>query len=160
MSRRPPTTSATEALTRLGIPFTAHPYVHDPSVTAFGEEAARALGVPPARVFKTLVTEVGGTLVVAVVPVSTTLDLKALAAVLGAKHATLAAPETAERRTGSVLGAISPVGQRTPMPLVLDSSAEQHATVFVSGGRRGFDIELTPADLLLATGGRTAGIAR
>ncbi|MGN6445302.1 Cys-tRNA(Pro) deacylase [Amnibacterium sp.] len=158
MSRRAPTTAATQALDRLGVSYVAHPYAHDAAADGYGAEAARELGVPPERVFKTLVVEADGRLAVAVVPVSSMLDLKALAAVLGAKRATMAAPETAERRTGYVVGGISPVGQRTRLPLVLDTSAEAFPTVFVSGGRRGFDIELAPADLLAATDGRLAAI--
>jgi Cys-tRNA(Pro)/Cys-tRNA(Cys) deacylase len=153
-------TPATVALTRLGIPFVAHPYEHDPSARSYGLEAAAALGVDPARVFKTLVATVDDRLVVGVVPVSASLDLKALAAAVGGKRAALADPAVAERRTGYVVGGISPVGQRARLPLVLDASAEAHPTVFVSGGRRGFDIELAPADLLAATGGSTAVIAR
>ena len=127
---------------------------------SFGAEAAAALGVPAERVFKTLVVEADGALVVAVVPVSTTLDLRSLASAVAAKRAVLADPHLVERRTGYVLGGISPVGQRTRLPVVLDASAEQYPTVFVSGGRRGFDIELSPADLLTATGGTTAEIGR
>ena len=153
-------TPATVALTRLRIPFTGHPYQHEPWSGAYGLEAAAALGVDPARVFKTLVVTADDRLVVAVVPVSTTLDLKALAHAAEAKRTTLADPAVAERRTGYVVGGISPVGQRSRLPLFLDESALAHPTVYVSGGRRGFDIELAPADLLTATGGRTAAIAR
>ena len=153
-------TPATVALTRLRIPFTAHPYRHEPGGGAYGLEAAAALGVDPALVFKTLVVTADDRLVVAVVPVSTTLDLKALAHAADAKRTALADPAVAERRTGYVVGGISPVGQRSRLPLFLDESALAHPTVYVSGGRRGFDIELAPADLLTATGGRTAAIAR
>jgi Cys-tRNA(Pro)/Cys-tRNA(Cys) deacylase len=153
-------TPATVALTALGIRFVPHPYRHEAGSTAYGAEAAAALGVDPARVLKTLVAATDDRLVVAVVPVSTTLDLKALAAAAGAKRAVLAEPTTAERRTGYVVGGISPLGQRSRLPLYLDASALGHPTVFVSGGRRGFDIELTPDDLLAATGGTAAAIAR
>jgi Cys-tRNA(Pro)/Cys-tRNA(Cys) deacylase len=153
-------TPATVALTRLGLPFVAHPYAHDPAAPSYGLEAASALGVDPARVFKTLVAAADEHLVVAVVPVSRSLDLKALAAATGAKRAVLADPAVAERRTGYVVGGISPIGQRSRLPLLLDESASAHPTVFVSGGRRGLDLELAPADLLAATGGRTAAIAR
>ncbi|MCU1472208.1 Cys-tRNA(Pro) deacylase [Amnibacterium sp.] len=153
-------TPATVALTALGIPFVPHPYRHDAGSSAYGIEAAAALGVDPARVLKTLVAAADDRLVVAVVPVSTTLDLKALAAAAGAKRAVLAEPATAERRTGYVIGGISPLGQRARLPLYLDASALGHPTVFVSGGRRGFDIELAPADLLAATGGTAVAIAR
>lgn len=153
-------TPATIALTRLGIPFVTHPYEHEQGARSYGLEAAQALGVDPARVLKTLVAAVDDRLVVAVVPVSTSLDLKALAAAAGGKRAALADPAVAERRTGYVVGGISPIGQRSTLPLVLDESALTHPTVFVSGGRRGFDIELAPADLLTATGGRAAAIGR
>lgn len=158
MTRKPPTTAATQALDRLGLRYTPHPYEHDRFVEGYGLEAARELGVAPERVFKTLVAEAEGSLAVAVVPVAAMLDLKTLAAVLGVKKATMAPPETAERRTGYVVGGISPFGQRTRLPTVLDATAEDYATVFVSGGRRGFDLELTAADLLAATGGTLAAI--
>ena len=112
----------------------------------------------PERVFKTLVADAEGSLVVGVVPVSSMLDLKALAAAVSAKRAVMADPVLAERRTGYVVGGISPLGQRSRLPLVLDSSALPLPTVFVSGGRRGFDLELAPADLLAATGGTFAAI--
>jgi Cys-tRNA(Pro)/Cys-tRNA(Cys) deacylase len=154
------TTAATVALTGLGIPFTAHPYHHDAAASSFGQEAADALGLDPARVFKTLIAEVDGALVAALVPVAARLDLGALAAALGGKRAALAQPADAERRTGYVLGGISPVGQRRPVPAVLDASALAFDRVYVSGGRRGFDVGLAPTDLLRATGGSTAEIAR
>jgi Cys-tRNA(Pro)/Cys-tRNA(Cys) deacylase len=159
MTLRAPTTPATLALDRLHVAYTAHPYDHDPLVAGYGLEAAQRLGVPPERVFKTLVAEADGRLVVAVVPVSAMLDLKSLAAVLGAKRAVLAAPELAERRTGYVVGGISPVGQRTRLPVVLDASAEACPTIYVSGGRRGFDVELAPQDLVAATDATLAPIA-
>jgi Cys-tRNA(Pro)/Cys-tRNA(Cys) deacylase len=111
-------------------------------------------------VFKTLVVSVDGRLAVAIVPVANRLDLKAIAAAVGGKKATLAAPDLAEKRTGYVVGGISPVGQKTELPTVLDASARSYPTIFVSGGRRGFDIELAPADLLTVTNGTTASIAR
>lgn len=160
MTRRAPATAATAALERLGIPYIAHPYEPVPGAGGYGLEAAAALGMPPTRVFKTLLAEVADGLVVAVVPVARTLDLRALARATRAKHAAMADPKTAERRTGYVVGGISPIGQRTPFPLFLDASAEAMPTVFVSGGRRGFDIELAPADLITATGGHYAPVAR
>jgi len=153
-------TPATVALTAAGIPFTAHPYEHDPSAPSFGLEAAQALGVEPDRVFKTLLADTDLGLVVGVVPVTGMLDLKALAAAVGAKRATMADPAVAERRTGYVVGGISPVGQKTAHPTVVDETAQLFDTVFVSGGKRGFDIELAPADLLTASGGSYAGIAK
>lgn len=156
-----PTTAATVALQRAGIRFTPHSYVHDAAVTDFGAEAARELGIEPARIFKTLmVTTDAGGFGVGIVPVDALLDLKALAAALGGKRAELADPKVAERKSGYVVGGISPVGQKTPLPTVLDESATGFETILVSGGRRGFDLELAPADLLAVTGGRYAPIRR
>lgn len=152
-------TPATAALAAAGVPFTLHPYTHDPSAASYGLEAAEVLGVEPSRVFKTLMVEVEGALAVGIVPVSGNLDLKAVAAALGAKKASMADPKAAERRTGYVLGGISPLGQRQQSPTVLDDSALAFDTVLVSGGRRGLDIELAPADLLRLTGALTARIS-
>jgi Cys-tRNA(Pro)/Cys-tRNA(Cys) deacylase len=149
---RPGGTPATVALDRAGVPFTLHPYEHDASATHFGEEAAAALGVDPTRIFKTLLADVGHELVVAVVPVARQLDLKALAAVLGVKRATMAEPAAAVRSTGYVLGGISPFGQRTRLRTVVDDSALDHASVLVSAGKRGLQVELAPADLVRVTG--------
>jgi Cys-tRNA(Pro)/Cys-tRNA(Cys) deacylase len=157
--RTGPTTPATTALTRAGVVFTAHPYAHDPSTANFGIEAAEALGVEAERVFKTLLADVDGDLVVGIVPVTTRLNLKALAAAVGGKRAVLADPATAERRTGYVVGGISPVGQKMQHRTVLDESAELFDSVFVSGGRRGFDIELATTDLVRVTGATVAHIA-
>ncbi|TQL47646.1 Cys-tRNA(Pro)/Cys-tRNA(Cys) deacylase [Homoserinimonas aerilata] len=153
-------TPATVALTAAGVPFTPHTYEHDTSVTSFGLEAADALGVEPDRVFKTLLADVDGRLVVGIVPVTGKLDLKALATAAGGKKAVMADPAVAERKTGYVVGGISPIGQKTSHPTFLDETAELFDTVFVSGGRRGFDIELTPADLVLVTSATIADIAR
>ena len=151
-------TPATAALAAAGVPFVLHPYTHDPSAASYGSEAAEALGIDPSRVFKTLMVEVEGKLAVGIVPVSGTLDLKAFAAALGAKKAAMADPAAAQRRTGYVLGGISPLGQRLPSPTVLDSSAVGLRTLLVSGGRRGLDIELAPADLIRLTQAVTAPI--
>jgi Cys-tRNA(Pro)/Cys-tRNA(Cys) deacylase len=159
MTKRAPTTPATQALDRLRLPYTPHPYEHDAFVEGYGLEAARELGAPPEQVFKTLVTEADGRLVVAIVPVSSMLDLKSLAQVLGAKRAVMASPDLAERRTGYVVGGISPLGQRTRLETVLDATADAFPTIYVSGGRRGFDLELAPRDLLAATDGTMAAIA-
>ena len=153
-------TPATVALTRAGIRFTAHAYEHDPRAAAYGLEAAEKLGIEPARVFKTLLATVDGALAVAIVPVADQLDLKSLAAALGAKRAEMADPAVAERKTGYVVGGISPIGQKTALPTVLDETAILCETVFVSGGRRGLDLELAPDDLLAVTGGRYAPVAR
>ncbi|MDP9026606.1 MAG: aminoacyl-tRNA deacylase, partial [Actinomycetota bacterium] len=135
------------------------PYTHDPSATSFGLEAVEALGVEPGRVFKTLLAVVDGRLVVGVVPVTGKLDLKALAGAVGGKRAVMADPALAERRTGYVVGGISPIGQKSRHPTVLDETVPFWDTVFVSGGRRGFDIELAPADLARVTGAVIAAIA-
>ncbi|MER7574778.1 Cys-tRNA(Pro) deacylase [Streptomyces sp. NPDC126514] len=153
-------TPATVALTAAGTAFTTHAYEHDPSHPSYGEEAAQAMGVSPDRVFKTLVAEVDGRLTVAVVPVAGQLDLKALAAAVGGKKAAMADPALAERTTGYVRGGISPLGQRKKLPTVLDASASAHATICVSAGRRGLEIELSPADLAALTEATLAPIGR
>jgi Cys-tRNA(Pro)/Cys-tRNA(Cys) deacylase len=133
--------------------------MHDPGAASFGLEAADALGVDAARVFKTLLVEVDGEIVVAVIPVAHRLDLGAAARAVGGKRATMADPAVAERRTGYVVGGISPLGQKHAHRTVLDASAEPLETVFVSGGRRGFEIELAPSDLLRLTAGTTAALS-
>jgi len=153
-------TPATVALTRAGVAFQAHAYDHDPRATSYGLEAAEALGVEPARVFKTLLANVDGRLVVGVVPVTGQLDLKALASAVGGKKAEMADPVVAERTTGYVVGGISPIGQKRALPTVVDASALTQGTVLVSGGRRGLDLEMTPADLVRITGAITAQIGR
>jgi len=153
-------TPATVALSAAGIPFTPHAYEHDAANTNFGLEAASALKLDPEQVFKTLLADVDGALTVAIVPVTGKLDLKALAAAVGGKKAEMADPKVAERKTGYVVGGISPIGQKTRHTTVLDETAELFDTIFVSGGKRGFDIELAPTDLLAITGGSVAAIAR
>jgi Cys-tRNA(Pro)/Cys-tRNA(Cys) deacylase len=155
-----PGTPATVALTAAGIPFTEHAYDHDPANRRFGEEAASALGLDPGQVFKTLLVDVDGSLVVAIVPVTGTLDLGALAASMRGKRAVMADPALAQRKTGYLVGGISPIGQKTTLPTVIDETAELYDTVFVSGGRRGFDLELAPADLIAITRATVAPIAR
>ncbi|MDO9394988.1 MAG: Cys-tRNA(Pro) deacylase [Herbiconiux sp.] len=155
-----PTTAATLALQRAGIAFTAHVYRHDAAATDFGAEAARELGVDAARVFKTLLVETDGGLAVGIVSVIDQLDVKALAGAMGAKRASMADPALAERKTGYVVGGISPIGQKTRLATVLDDRALEFGTVFVSGGRRGFDLELSAADLVTATDARVARIRR
>ncbi|ARF54869.1 Cys-tRNA(Pro) deacylase [Streptomyces gilvosporeus] len=159
-SRKSVGTPATVALTEAGVAFTTHSYAHDPAVASYGEEAAEALGVSPDQVFKTLLAEVDGALTVAVVPVSGSLDLKALAAAVGGKRAAMADPVAAERATGYVRGGISPLGQRKRLRTVVDTSAEGRETVCVSAGRRGLEVELAPADLVTLTGALLAPIAR
>lgn len=153
-------TPATTALSRAGIAFEVHAYEHDPAAESYGEEAARALGLDPERVFKTLFVSLDRRLCVGIVPVSSRLDLKAVAAALGGKAATMADPSDAERASGYVVGGISPLGQRRQHPTVLDDSALAFPTVFVSAGRRGLDVELSPADLVALTSAVTAPIRR
>ncbi len=161
-------TRATLALRRAGVPFTLHD-VEAPiapgdassrAAGSYGEAIAQALGVDPARMFKTLVVAVDGRLVCALVPVAANLDLRALAAVCGARRASLADPAAAERATGYVVGGISPLGQRRHLPVVADRSLLDGPTVFVNGGRRGLEIALAPGDLVALTGATLAAIAR
>lgn len=149
------------ALNAAGIKWRAHTYFHDPKAASYGLEAAAALGVEASAVFKTLIAEVEGAgLVVGIVPVAMLLDLKALAVAAGGKRAEMAPPLTAERSSGYVVGGISPIGQRKALPTYLDESAILLESIFVSGGKRGFDIELAPDDLLAVTAGGYAAIAR
>jgi Cys-tRNA(Pro)/Cys-tRNA(Cys) deacylase len=160
MARSSGGTPATVALARAGIAFTVHTYEHDPAADSFGLEAATVLGLDPAQVFKTLLVSVDGRLVVAVVPVAGRLDLKAVAAAVGGKRAVMADPAAAERATGYVVGGISPIGQKRPHPTVVDDSALAFATVYVSGGRRGLDLGLSPADLVALTSATVAPVRR
>jgi Cys-tRNA(Pro)/Cys-tRNA(Cys) deacylase len=153
-------TQATRAARAAGIAFRVHEYAHDPAHPAYGIEAAERLGQEPARVFKTLVASADGGLVVCCVPVDAQLDLKAVADAVGARRAVMAEPKDAERATGYVVGGISPVGQRRRLRTVVDESALGFATVYVSAGRRGLELELSPQDLLGLTGGATATLAR
>ena len=153
-------TAATALLEREGIPFTVHTYAHDPKRESYGSEGSEALGVPADRVLKTLVASVDGALAVGVLPVSAQLDLKALAALVGGKKAVMADQAAAERATGYVAGGISPIGQRRRLPVVVDASALEFLTVYCSGGRRGLEIELAPADLVRAASAKVAPIAR
>ena len=154
-------TPAVRILERAKVAHSLHPYDPDhPAEQGHGEAAVAALGADPRQVFKTLVTRVDGALTVAVVPVSGTLDLKALAAAAGGRKAVMAEPADAERATGYVLGGISPLGQRKALPTVVNSSALEFATVMVSAGRRGLQLELPPGDLVRLTRARTASIGR
>lgn len=155
-----PTTAATVALTKAGVSFTPHAYHHDDASTDFGAEAAAGLGVDSRRVFKTLMVETDKGLVIGIVPVDEMLDIKALAAALGAKRGAMAKTTVAERKSGYVVGGISPFGQKTALPTVLDDRALTCPTIFVSGGRRGFDVEVAPADLIAAVRARVAVIRR
>jgi len=156
--------AGTPALVQLqtaGVQHVVHGYDHDSQSTlGYGLEAAEVLGVPVAQVFKTLVADVDGELVVAVVPVDAQLDLKALAKAVGGKRAAMADPARAERITGYVVGGISPLGQRQQLPTVVDVSSQDHPTIFVSGGRRGLDVELAASDLERLTEATIAAIKR
>ncbi len=136
-----------------------HPYVPG-EAGSYGEAGAAALGVEPERMLKTLVADLDGALVCAVVPVAGSLDLKALAAALGGRRAVMADPARAERSSGYVVGGISPLGQKTRLPTVVDETAELYDTVHVSAGRRGLSLELAPGDLVRLTGAVVADVAR
>jgi Cys-tRNA(Pro)/Cys-tRNA(Cys) deacylase len=153
-------TPAVVALRAAGVAFTVHEYAHDPRSDSFGLEAAAELGLDPDRVYKTLMATADGALVVAVVPVSGMLDLKALARALGAAKAVMAEVRAAERATGYVAGGISPFGQKRQHPTVVDETVELWDTVYVSGGRRGLDVEIAPADLIEVTVAIVADVGR
>lgn len=158
--KQPGATPATTALTAAGVAFTVHEYDHDPRAVSYGTEAAEVMGIDPDRVLKTLFAEVDGALVVGVVPVAGQLDLKALARAVDGRKAAMADPRAAERATGYVVGGISPLGQRKAHPTVVDASALDHPTVYVSAGRRGMEVELSPAELVRLTAARVATIRR
>jgi Cys-tRNA(Pro)/Cys-tRNA(Cys) deacylase len=158
-------TPAVRALERARVAHRVLAYAHDPAAPAYGLEAAEALGLDPAHVFKTLVARLeggarAGALAVALVPADRQLDPKALAHALGAKRADLAEPAATERATGYVVGGISPLGQRRPLPTVVDAGALELPELYVSGGRRGLELALAPADLVRLTGAAVAVIAR
>ncbi len=159
-------TRAIDAARRAGIAHIVHEYAHDDraSLRAGGRgyalEAVDALGIDPGRVFKTIVVSADGRLGLAVVPADAEVDLKLAADALGARRAAIAEPAEAERATGYVLGGISPLGTRRPLPVVVDASAAAFPTIHVSAGRRGLEIELAAADLVRLTRGRLAPIAR
>jgi Cys-tRNA(Pro)/Cys-tRNA(Cys) deacylase len=157
-ARRAGPTAAVALLEREHVAYARHEYEHDPAAASFGLEAAAALGRDPGQVFKTLVLVHERDWAVAVLPVSARLSVRSAAAALGWKRAALAEPRLAERRTGYVVGGISPLGQKTLSPTLLDDSALAWPTVLVSGGRRGLDVELAPAELLRLTRGRTAAL--
>ena len=152
-------TPATALLGRAGVAFTLHPYEHDPRAEGFGDEAAAALGVPADQIFKTLIASVDRRLICAVVPVAGKLDLKALATSVGGKRAEMADPAAAARATGYVVGGISPLGHRTTLPVVVDASAVSFETVYVSAGKRGLQVQLSPVELVRLTAASVAPIA-
>lgn len=140
-------TPATTLLAKTGVHFVEHEYSHDPNATSFGLEAAEKLGIEPDRVFKTLIAAVDDGYAVAIVPVNHQVSLKSLSKALAAKKAVMADPAHAARMSGYVVGGISPLGQKKVLPTVIDETAQLFDTILVSGGRRGFDIELAPDDL-------------
>lgn len=153
-------TPAIVALTKAGIDFQILEYEHDPRVRSFGDETIAILGLDPDHVFKTLVALIDGSPAVGIVPVSGQLDLKALAAACGGRRAEMAPPELAERLTGYVVGGISPIGQKRALPCVLDEQAILQPRIYVSGGRRGLTLSLSPDDLVSVVDGAIAPIAR
>jgi Cys-tRNA(Pro)/Cys-tRNA(Cys) deacylase len=153
------TTRATVALDSIEVTYVLHEYAVVEKVgDGYGEAVAAAIGMPSTRVFKTLVAEVDGAAVVAVVPVAVRLSPRLLARAAGGKRAEMVAPEVAERLTGYVSGGISPFAQRRPLDFYVDSSALGHETVAVSGGARGIQLELSPQDLIRATDARVAAL--
>jgi Cys-tRNA(Pro)/Cys-tRNA(Cys) deacylase len=147
-------TPAVTVLDRAHACYELHEYDHDPAITHYGPEAAEKLGISPERLFKTLVVTLdSGKLAVAVLPVSLNLNLKTMANVLGAKKAQMAKPEQVERSSGYVLGGVSPIGQKKSLATIVDSSAQDYSTIFISAGRRGLEIELAPELLCLLTKG-------
>jgi len=151
------------ALDVISVRYVAHAFDHDAATSSdvgYGKAAAAALGVEEERVFKTLLARTDRDFVVAIVPVDSTVSLKALATALGVKRCEMARPEDAQRVTGYVVGGISPFGQKKLLATVIDESSELFDTIFVSGGRRGLDLEIAPADLIAALGARSAPIAQ
>lgn len=153
-------TPAVQVLKRAKIAFELQEYLHDPASATYGEEAARLLGLASHTVFKTLLAKVDGRLVVAIVPVSGMLDLKALARAAGGKKATMADTTEAERATGYVVGGISPLGQKQRLATYIDASAANLQQMHISAGRRGLEISLAPQDLQRLTQARLAPLAR
>jgi Cys-tRNA(Pro)/Cys-tRNA(Cys) deacylase len=153
------TTRATQALEKLGVKYTLHAYDYDPDAASIGLQAAEALGVPPARVLKTLMAEADGKPVCVVVPSDCEVSMKKLASAFGAKAAKMMRPPDAERLTGYHVGGISPFGQKKRVPVAIEQAALGHTSVFLNGGQRGLQVELAPTDLVRVAGGTFAAIA-
>ena len=152
-------TPAVDMAKKQKIAHQVHEYKHDPSSIAYGLEAAEKLGIDQNRVFKTLVVSTDrGELAVAIIPVANTLSLKAMAKTLKAKKAVMALPKDVERSTGYVLGGVSPLGQKKRLLTVIDNSAKDHKTIYVSAGKRGLEIELSTLDLAILTKATLADI--
>ncbi|AVI62652.1 Cys-tRNA(Pro) deacylase [Halomonas sp. GFAJ-1] len=153
-------TPAINSAKRAGIVFQLHEYQHDVAAPSYGQEAAEKLGVAVEQVFKTLVVKLDGKqLAVGIVPVSCQLGLKQIAKAAGAKKAAMAEPSEVERTTGYVLGGVSPLGQKKRLPTYIDASAQGFSTLYVSAGRRGLEIELSPNDLATLSQGCFAVLA-
>ena len=146
------TTRATQALEKAGVRFTLHTYDYDPEAESIGLQAAEALGVEPHRMLKTLMAEVDGKPVCAVVPSDAEVSMKKLASAFGAKAAKMMRPADAERLTGYHVGGISPFGQKKRVPVAIEAAALGHAAVFLNGGQRGLQVELAPQDAIEAAG--------
>jgi Cys-tRNA(Pro)/Cys-tRNA(Cys) deacylase len=152
-------TPAINTARKAKVNYVIHEYPHDPSNESYGFEAANKLKISEKRVFKTLVVNLAGKeLAVGVIPVSSMLNMKLFAKALGTKKASMAEASEVERSTGYVLGGVSPIGQKKKLQTVVDSSALEYSTIFVSAGRRGLEIELKPQDLLSLTKGDFAEI--
>ncbi len=148
-------TPGIDAACKAGISHSIHEYEHDPSSAGYGNEAAKKMGIDPARVFKTLVVTIDGKmLAVGVVPVTGMLSMKLIAKAAGGKKASMTDPQEVQRRTGYVLGGVSPLGQKNKLKTFIDASSEVFDTIYVSAGRRGLEIELSPEDLARLTGGQ------
>jgi Cys-tRNA(Pro)/Cys-tRNA(Cys) deacylase len=152
-------TPAVNIAKKAKIDYTLHSYTHDPASPSYGEEASEKLGIPPERVFKTLVAQIDGReLVVAVIPVSSMLSMKQIAKASGGKKAQMADGSDVERSSGYILGGVSPLGQKKRLRTFINASAENFSTIYVSAGRRGLEIELSPNDLAKITDGEMVSL--